>query len=992
MCQPNTTGMISVNAGAEKLREMLSAESWADLGNVDAACDNSTHDCVLSVSVSSIEPLLVRFRSLGIKAKRLDLPYGFHSPAMEPLQPQVKLGLDLTGKMYTKGDIDHTYFSSQTVSTVRFRELVEACIPSECAQSGVVFLEISPHPTLLPMIKTTTSASNIPVVCLGTLHKQRPNWESLAESTAELARRGFPLRWNEGFDGQNPKLVDLPLYQSSQAGVGSESKRKLKSPISAWIDGHSDNGAPYEVSTRITPLIEGHRVAGTCICPASVYIELALQAASPRVEHGHRIRLEYIIFSKPLVHQMADPLQVIGVEIQEPKNLDNALEFRVVPLQHGGPVDGESTFCRGTIAPRGRAGGIIIPPSGPPRHLIDPAGPCVMQRKMLYDTIFTRVVSYSPMYQTIDRLQLSHAAEKLPPVFIDTLLHAAGFLANCSVPSSDVCICTGVESVEFLVQGPSAWEETFILQTYITPTTGGFQGTSYAYDHQGTLVALVQGMAFKQLPIQSFHKALQRAISQPSKDTFDSTLSSNRDSRLLRDQSAPGLSPPDSVTSDLVRIIGEVTGISDAHTIASTEFSQLGIDSLMTIELLDRISREFPGLSQISEHELAQCDTLTALEAILMTVNDGEALDDSSSGGSSRSDFVFSVGDSSPSTSPMMSKSISPTRPAAPHSDTSISLAQRVRQAVADVSSVPLDSVRADTRLEELGLDSLLGIELLERLGSEDGLAITQTKLDSCQTVQDIVGNLESKQKLAVTGAAQAEMGSLRLLRRGSASKAPLYLIHDGSGVCHEVYGRLGDLDRNVYSILATAGRNTSDGPGSLLDMARAYAAMVDTSQPVILGGWSFGGVVAYEISRTLRRMDCNVSGLILIDSPCPINHVGLPQALLEQVCKGKPKWVLENFQRHTALLRDHVPDASQRDFPVAFLKSTALVSASLDGARCAFLDNASERNREIQHWEALTGRRLTLLDIPGNHFQAFDVDIVQHTSTAVSLALDECE
>ena len=42
--------------------------------------------------------------------------------------------------------------------------------------------------------------------------------------------------------------------------------------------------------------------------------------------------------------------------------------------------------------------------------------------------------------------------------------------------------------------------------------------------------------------------------------------------------------------------------------------------------------------------------------------------------------------------------------------------------------------------------------------------------------------------------------------------------------------------------------------------------------------GWLFGGIVALEAFHQLTKLGFTVKGLILIDSPLPINHIPLPK------------------------------------------------------------------------------------------------------------------
>src|SRR4051812_33612192 len=48
--------------------------------------------------------------------------------------------------------------------------------------------------------------------------------------------------------------------------------------------------------------------------------------------------------------------------------------------------------------------------------------------------------------------------------------------------------------------------------------------------------------------------------------------------------------------------------------------------------------------------------------------------------------------------------------------------------------------------------------------------------------------------------------------------------------------------------------------------------------------GWSFGGVVAFEVAKALQGRSVSVDGVILIDSPDPFNHIPLSPSLIDEV------------------------------------------------------------------------------------------------------------
>jgi amino acid adenylation domain-containing protein len=117
----------------------------------------------------------------------------------------------------------------------------------------------------------------------------------------------------------------------------------------------------------------------------------------------------------------------------------------------------------------------------------------------------------------------------------------------------------------------------------------------------------------------------------------------------------------------------------------------------------------------------------------------------------------------------------------------------------------------------------------------------------------------------------------------------PLYLVHPvgGNVLCYaELSRRLGE-DQPVYGLQAlglspgvpgvvTAPQETVEA------MAASYVAAIRAAQPrgpYRLGGWSIGGVIAYEMAHQLRNAGEEVELLALFDSLAPVRSRGLESA-----------------------------------------------------------------------------------------------------------------
>jgi thioesterase domain-containing protein len=101
-------------------------------------------------------------------------------------------------------------------------------------------------------------------------------------------------------------------------------------------------------------------------------------------------------------------------------------------------------------------------------------------------------------------------------------------------------------------------------------------------------------------------------------------------------------------------------------------------------------------------------------------------------------------------------------------------------------------------------------------------------------------------------------------------SRPPIYLIHDllGDVDCYRgLAGALGP-DQPVYALLSFS--SDLQGLQSIEGLATSYLTdlrAIDPTGPYILGGFSFGGTVAFEMARQLEEMGEETILVVMIDS-----------------------------------------------------------------------------------------------------------------------------
>ncbi|WP_122711247.1 non-ribosomal peptide synthetase, partial [Pseudomonas viridiflava] len=188
---------------------------------------------------------------------------------------------------------------------------------------------------------------------------------------------------------------------------------------------------------------------------------------------------------------------------------------------------------------------------------------------------------------------------------------------------------------------------------------------------------------------------------------------------------------------------------------------------------------------------------------------------------------------------------------------------QRLAELWAEVLEV--ERVGRHDSFFELGGHSLLAIRLVS-LMQKSGLSLSLAELFQHPSIAALAGQLEQRPD----GTADTpEVITVREGRHGT----PLFLIHDFTGLdaYFPVLGQHLDGDFAIYGLpgigLGQPQLNTLEGlAAGLVERIRG----VQLHGPYRLAGWSFGGVLAYEVATQLLGMDETVSFVGLLDSYVP--------------------------------------------------------------------------------------------------------------------------
>jgi len=171
-----------------------------------------------------------------------------------------------------------------------------------------------------------------------------------------------------------------------------------------------------------------------------------------------------------------------------------------------------------------------------------------------------------------------------------------------------------------------------------------------------------------------------------------------------------------------------------------------------------------------------------------------------------------------------------------------------------------------------LGGHSLLAVKLV---------ALVEKRFGKKLKVADIFENPTVERLAAVLqGNTKSERASSIVEIQPKGSRPPLFLVHGAGGGMFWGYSNLGrhlGLDQPVFAF-ESRGLRGEEEFDTIEELAEAYLADLRIFQPhgpYLLGGYCFGGVVAYEMSRRLRSQGEEVALLALINSTAPNSSYG---------------------------------------------------------------------------------------------------------------------
>lgn len=679
---------------------------------------------------------------------------------------------------------------------------------------------------------------------------------------------------------------------------------------------------------RLRKLISGHLVNGCGLCPSVFYAEICMRLGKllyKRVfgdAENIGINVASMTVPKPVIlNSDASKPQMIKISA---KLQGEVTEFQFFTDANGKKaIHAQCTVKYGDPAKWVRKWNmnshLVV---GAIRRLEDPKNQEIskLNRGLVYK-LFSSLVLYGDDYRGMDEVHMdasqfesvaaitlkTPASElgdyDMDPRWIDNLCHISGFTVNGNDTLNDdeVYISHGWESLRF--GEPIDPKKTYksYVRMALTGEGGVRAGDVYILESD-RIIGIAGGVKFQAVPkrVLSYllpNDAPKKPVATKCSAPVTKPQAPNVQAvKAIQTIQSPkkAAAPKNAIIDKAFKILSEECGAQLSELTDDALFADLGVDSLMSLTIISRFREELDiGLDSSF---FLDNESISALKHTIGGSNPMEASISDSGVSSGASDDAQSG-----TFTPQGSDHSVTTPPESIAADSEV--VSFIRTTIAEELGVGSADIEDETDLMEMGLDSLSVLSITAKLRETlEDVAFPEDVLGCYETLSTLLLALGIKHEAASLPEPEKEpvipaplpivSGPLpqckSYLLQGSpkTARTSIFYLPDGSGSATS-YGPLPPVapDVCVYSLGCPYMKIPEQWNSGIDGVIPLYLAEIRRRQPkgpYNIGGWSAGGVLAYEAAIQLLREGDKVANLILIDSPCPVKLEPVPSKLFK--------------------------------------------------------------------------------------------------------------
>ncbi len=293
--------MATVELPLHEIEKILESREGVSVG-----ASNGPHTTVISGDSKAIETLLKEFEAKEIYCRQVKVDVASHSAQVDPIlddlfaalsgiRPQpakIPMLSTVTGEYVSRGNesgtvMDAAYWVENLRRTVLFAPAIK-----KLASSGHnTFIELSPHPILLPSIEASAREVDPHALAVPSLRREKPARAAMLTGLAAMYSAGRRIAWNRLYP-EEVRCVRLPQYPFQRERCWPEPADPARARYAHPGETTSLLGRRFESSLQPNtllweneleiasfPYLNDHRVLRSAVFPASGHVDMALCAA-----------------------------------------------------------------------------------------------------------------------------------------------------------------------------------------------------------------------------------------------------------------------------------------------------------------------------------------------------------------------------------------------------------------------------------------------------------------------------------------------------------------------------------------------------------------------------------------------------------------------------------------------------------------------------------------------------------------------------------------
>lgn len=311
--------MLAIGMSYETL-----SKAELDTGNqVAIAAINGPSAVTISGDSAALENIAQQLETFQVFHRFLAIDVPYHSQFVEPLRDELIEALadlhsqsaalplysTVTGTRIDGSGVNAYYWWQNARSPVLFSAAF-----SQVIQDGYsVFIELSPHPVLAGSMSELLTEQGQTGTVLASLRRKEEDRAILLGSLGALYTLGYPINWQQ-LHVQGGSFVHLPSYAWQRKPYWTESiesrEDRLSTQVHPLLGQRMSAVHPtweLEVSSRLLPYLNDHRIQDNILIPGAAFVEMALAAAREIFGEGE-YSVEELAFRKALfLTEASDP-------------------------------------------------------------------------------------------------------------------------------------------------------------------------------------------------------------------------------------------------------------------------------------------------------------------------------------------------------------------------------------------------------------------------------------------------------------------------------------------------------------------------------------------------------------------------------------------------------------------------------------------------------------------------------------------------------------